>query len=126
MKKLSLLLVLVLSCMFAFSQSIFLYAGKSVPTDEPQGQPVVSYSLGTADASGDIHDMTVEITLGQMSQDLFDAVVSGTPFDKMELRFYDGKKKLNKYTMQDVLVTSLQISGTNEVVTLSFSKIKLG
>jgi len=124
MKKLSLLFVFLLSCIFAFTQSIFLYAGKSVPTDEPQGQPVVSYSLGTPDASGNIHEMTVTIVMGQMSQELFNAVAQGTPFDKMELRFYDNGKKLNKYTMQDVFVTSSQISGTNQVVTLLFSKIK--
>lgn len=125
MKKVSLFFVFLLCCIFAFSQSIFLYAGKSVPTDEPQGQPVLSYSLGIPDVSGNVHDMTVTITLGQMSQDLFNATATGTPFDKMELRFYDNGKKINKYTMQDVMVTSAVISGTNQVVMLSFSKIKL-
>jgi type VI protein secretion system component Hcp len=125
MKKVSLLFVFLLSCIFAFSQSIFLYAGKSVPTDEPQGQPVVSYSLGTPDAGGNIHEMTVVIVMGQMSQELFEAVAQGTPFDKMELRFYDNGKKLNKFTMVDVLVTSAQVSGTNQLVTLEFNKIKL-
>jgi type VI protein secretion system component Hcp len=125
MKKVSLVIVFLLSCVLAFSQSIFLYAGRSVPTDDPQGQPAVSYSLGTPDASGNIHEMTVVVVLGKMSQDLFDAAAQGTPFDKMELRFYDNGKKVNKITMQDVLVTSVQVSGTNQVVTLSCNKIKI-
>lgn len=124
MKKVSLLFIMLVSCLFALSQSIFLYAGKSVPTDQPQGQPVVSYSLGSPDGSGEIHEMTVTVVIGQMSQDLFQAVAQGTVFDKMELRFYDAGKKLNKFTMQDVMVTSVQVSGTNQVVGLSFSKIK--
>jgi type VI protein secretion system component Hcp len=69
--------------------------------------------------------MTVTIVIGQMSQELFDAAAQGTLFDKMELRFYDNGKKLNKFTMEDVLVTSTQISGANQIVTLSFNKLKL-
>ena len=124
MKKVSLLLVFLLSCIFAFSQSIFLYAGNSLSTDTPLGEPVVSYSLGSPDPSGTIHEMTVTIGLGQVAQELFTATALGTIFGKMELRFYDNGKRVNRFTMQDVLVTSSQISGTNQVVTLSFSKIK--
>ena len=124
MKKVSLLFVFLLSCIFAFSQSIFLYAGKSLSTDSPLGEPVFSYSLGSPDANGNLHEMTVTIALGQVAQELFTATAQGTLFDKMELRFYDNGKRVNRFTMQDVVVSSAQVSGTNQVVTLSFNKIK--
>ena len=124
MKKVSLLFVFLLSCAIAFSQSIFLYAGNDLSTDTPLGEPVMSYSLGSPDASGNIHELTVTIGLGQVAQELFTATAQGTLFNKMELRFYDNGKRINRFTMQDVVVSSAQVSGTNQIVTLSFNKIK--
>jgi hypothetical protein len=127
MKKIGLLFSLLLCCTLAFSQSIFLDAGPSVPTDAPQGQPVFSYSFGTTDADGGFHDISVTLVTGIMSPELLMAAASGTGFAKMEIKMYDNQNKVQyKITLQDVMVTSFQ-SGTNltDNITLSFNKIKI-
>ena len=127
MKKIGLLFSLLICCTLAFSQSIFLDAGPGVPTDAPQGQPVISYSYGIADADGNFYDISVSLVTGIMSVELYNAVATGTGFAKMEIKAYDAQNKVYlKITLHDVLVTSFQ-SGANltDNVTLSFSKIKI-
>jgi type VI protein secretion system component Hcp len=120
MKKITLLFSFLLCCTLAFSQSMFLDAGPQVPADEPQGQPVLSYSFGAS------NDMTVTLVTGAMSPELFLAVATGTPFSKMEIKVYDGQNKVEqKITLHNVFVTSFQTGlGSTETVTLSFDKIK--
>jgi type VI protein secretion system component Hcp len=121
MKKTGLLFSLLLCCTLAFSQSIFLDAGPNVATDAPEGQPVLSYSFGTA------HDVTVTLVTGIMSPALMQAAVSGTSFAKMEIKVYNSQDKVNyKITLQDVMVTSFQQgTGLTETVTLSSNKIRI-
>ena len=121
MKKIGLVFSLLLCCTLVFSQSLFLDAGPAVPTDAPEGQPVLSYSLGTA------HDITVTLVTGIMSQELTQAAVSGTVFAKMELKEYNSQNKvIYKITLQNVMVTSFQTgAGLTENVTLSFNKIRI-
>ncbi len=127
MKKIGLLFSLLLCCTLTFSQSIFLDAGPSVPTDASEGQPVLSFSFGTPDANGGFHDISLTLVTGIMSPELLLAAASGTGFAKMEIKVYDDQNKVYyKITLQDVMVTSFQ-SGINltDNVTLSFTKIKI-
>lgn len=121
MKKIILIFSLLLCWTIGFSQSMFLDAGNKVPTDAPQGQPVISYSFNGP------NELSVTLVMGAMSQDLIMAVVSGTGFSKMELTAYDSENKVvSKITMQDVLLISYQTSGgLNETVTMTYSKIKI-
>jgi len=121
MKKTGLFFSLLLCCSLAFSQSIFLDAGPNVATDAPEGQPVLSYSLGTA------HDVTVTLVTGIMSPVLMQAAVFGTSFAKMEIKVYNSQDKIDhKITLQDVIVTSFQQgTGLTETVTLSYNKIRI-
>jgi type VI protein secretion system component Hcp len=119
MKKFSLLFSLLLFCCIAFSQSIYLDAGPAVSADEPEGQPVLSYSLG-------VQEINITLVTGSMSPELFQAAAQGTRFAKMELDFYDNQNKIYQtITIRDVYVTSIQV-GTDltEYVTLSYSKMK--
>jgi type VI protein secretion system component Hcp len=127
MKKIGLLFSLLLCCTLAFSQSIFLDAGPSVPTDEAKGQPVLSFSFGTPDANGDFHDISVTLVTGIMSPELLAAAALGTSFAKMEIKMYDNQNKVYyKITLQDVMVTSFQSGANlNDDVTLSSNKIKI-
>lgn len=120
MKKICLVFSFLLCCSLAFSQSIFLDAGPHVPTDAPEGQPVLSYSFGT------VNDITVTLVTGIMSPELMWAVATGTGFSKMQITVYDNQNKVDrKITLHNVMVTSIQLSGLTENVTLSFNKIKI-
>jgi len=123
MKKVVLLFCLLLCCSLSFSQTIFLDAGKSVPTDAPQGQPVLSYSFGS---SGTAQQITIVLETGSASQALFNAVATGTVFKKMELDFYNEQNKLySRISFSDVMVTSYQtLEGGIEAVALTYSKIR--
>jgi hypothetical protein len=126
MKKLGFLFGLLLCCTLAFTQTIFLDAGPSVPTDAAQGQPVLSYSFGLADADGEFHDLSLTMVNGIMSPELLLAVATGTGYAKMELKVYNSENKITRrITMQDVMVTTIQFSGLEVLVTLSFSKAKV-
>ena len=121
MKKIGLLFSLLLCCTLTFSQSIFLDAGPSVPTDAPEGQPVVSYSFGIG------NEINLMLVTGAMSPDLFLAAATGTPFSKMDITFYDVQNKVDyKITIRNVFVSSIQAGiGLTENVTLSYDKIKI-
>src|SRR5215203_1941908 len=102
MKKIGLLFSLLLCCTLAFSQSYFLDAGPSVPTDAPEGQPVMSYAFGLAGADGSFHDINLTLVTGIMSPELFLAAATGTGFSKMELKAYDSQNKVYlKITLHD-------------------------
>jgi hypothetical protein len=127
MKKIGLFFSLLLCCTLAFSQSIFLDAGPAVPTDASQGQPILSYSYGIASPDGSIHEISLLLVTGIMSQELMQAAASGTGFNKMEIKFYDNQNKVYyRITLHDVMVSAIQ-SGINltDHVTLSFSKMKI-
>lgn len=118
MKKVVLLFSLVLSFTLAFSQTLYLDPGKTIPTDDSRGIPAYSYSFDNT-----LHSVTIELEIGTSSAALFNAVASGTYFKKMELKSYDTKNKVEySYVFSGVYLTAIQISGTTESVTLSFSK----
>ncbi len=118
MKKVVLLFSLVLSFTLAFSQSLYLDPGKTIPTDDSRGIAAFSYSFDNT-----LHTVTIELEIGTASAALFNAVASGTYFKKMELKAYDTKNKVEySYVFSDVYITAIQISGTTESLTLSFSK----
>jgi hypothetical protein len=123
MKKVVFLFCLLLCCSLAFTQTIFLDAGKSVPTDAPQGQPVLSYSIGS---NGTSQQMMIVLETGSATPALVNAVATGTVFKKMELDFYNEQGKLySRISVSDVLLTAYQTLGDGtEVITLSYSKIK--
>ena len=121
MKKVVLLFSLVLSFTLAFSQSLYLDPGKTIPTDDSRGIPAYSYSFDNT-----LHSVTIELEIGASSAELFNAVASGTYFKKMELKSYDTKNKVEySYIFSGVYLTSIQISGTTESLTLSFSKFSM-
>ena len=123
MKKFILLFSLLVAGVFAFSQSIFLDPGKSITTESPKGLPVLSYSMG---AGGSSQGITLTLEISAASPELFNAVVSGTVFKKMELDIYNDKGKIDhKMIFSDVIITSYQ-TGLNltETITLSYSKLK--
>ena len=118
MKKITLLFSFLLCCIFSFSQSIFLDGGPGVPADDPQGQPAVSYSINNAT------EVTVVITTGAMTADLFLAAINGTPFSKMEIKVYDDQNKVvSRITMHDAFVASIQSLGATQTVTFTSDKI---
>ena len=124
MKKFTLLFTLLLSCTLVFTQTIFLDGGNSLPADAPQGQEVISYSWGSSfpDGSGEV---TVSMMTGTMSAPLMQATAMGSIIPKMELKVYDDQNRfIARYTFFDVMVMSYQISGTNDQVTLRYSRIK--
>ncbi|HUR12723.1 MAG TPA: type VI secretion system tube protein Hcp [Flavitalea sp.] len=120
MKKISMLLVVLLSGLIGFSQSMFLTAGP-VRTDNPLGQPVLAYSIGISN-SGSAHtgggsgtgkanyqDLSVTMNTGRMSPDLIKSVALGTHFQEVVLSFYDEKQKMYyKITLKEAMVTSYQ------------------
>jgi hypothetical protein len=120
MKKFALLFSFLLSCMFAFSQSIFLDAGPNVPADAPQGQPVLSYSLGSG------NEVTMTVVTGAMSADLFLAAATGTPFSKIEMTVYDQNKAAYRITIHNSFVSTIQTGvDLTETVTFVSDKIKI-
>ena len=119
MKKFALLFSLLLSFTLAFSQTLYLDPGKTIPTDDPKGIPVLSYSF-----DNNLHSVNLQVEMGTYSSALFDAVASGTFFKKMELDSYNAKDKVDySYVFSGVILTSLQTSGTTQTVTLSFLKL---
>jgi hypothetical protein len=122
MKKIGLLFSLLLCCTLTFSQSNFLDAGSGVPADEPQGQPVLSFSFSGTNA------ITVTLVTGVMTPELMLAAASGTGFAKMEIKVYDDQnnKVTYKITMLNVFVTSIQAgTGLFDYVTLRFNKFRI-
>ena len=118
MKKVVLLFSLVLSFTLAFSQTLYLDPGKTIPTDDSRGIPAYSYSFDNT-----LHSVTIELEIGTSSAALFNAVASGAYFKRMELKSYDTKNEVEySYVFSGVYLTAIQISGTTESVTLSFSK----
>ena len=121
MKKLVLLFSLLLSFTLAFSQGLFLDPGKTISTDDPKGIPAYSYSFANT-----LHSVTIELEIETASPALFTAVASGTYFNKMELKSYDAKNKVEyKFVFSDVYLTAIQISGSTQLLTLSFSKFSM-
>lgn len=122
MKKLVLLFSLLLSFTFAFSQTLFLDPGKTIPTDDSRGIPVLAYSFDNT-----LHSVTIETPIGTYSPALFDAVVMGTYFKKMQLNSYNAKNKVEySYVFSGVYITSIQTSATStQLVTLRFSSFNM-
>ena len=121
MKKLVLLFSLLLSFTLTFSQGLYLDPGKTIPTDHPNGIPAYSYSFDNT-----LHSVTIETEIGISSPALMTAVASGTYFKKMELASYDAKNKVEyRFVFSDVYLTGIQISGSTQFVTLSFSKFSM-
>jgi type VI secretion system secreted protein Hcp len=145
MKRIFLLSALFCISLYGFSQSIFLSAGP-VPTDTPEGQPVLAYSFGVSN-TGSSHvgggsgagkasfqDISLALQNGNMSPELMKSVALGSHFPEMKIKFYDGKKIFYEITIKDVIVTSFQqatscgkgpCSELTENITLSYSQIQL-
>jgi hypothetical protein len=120
MKKITLFFAFLLCSFFSFSQSIFLDGGPGVPADDPLGQPALSYSIGSAT------EVTVVITTGAMTADLFLAASNGTPFSKMEIKVYDDQNKVvSRITIHEAFVSSIQSLGLTQTVTFTSDKIKI-
>lgn len=145
MKKIFLLLSLFCLSLYGFSQNIFLSAGP-VPTDAPEGQPILAYSFGVSN-SGSAHvgggmgagkanfqDISLTMHHGSMSPELLKSVSLGTHFPEMKLKFYENSKKMfYEITLKEVMVTSFQQStscGTGpcseltESITLTYAQIQ--
>ena len=119
MKKVVLLFSLLLSFTLAFSQGLYLDPGKTIPTDDGNGIPAISYAFDNT-----LHSVTIELEIGTASPALFNAVASGTYFKKMELKSYDAKDKVEySFVFYDVYLTSSQITqNSTQSLTLSFLK----
>ena len=144
MKKIFLLSALFCISFFGFSQSIFLSAGP-VPTDTPEGQPILAYSFGVSN-TGSTHvgggagagkanfqDVSLSLQNGSMSPELLRSAALGTHFPEMKLKFYDGKKLFYEITLKDVMVSSYQqatscgksaCSELTESISLNYSQIQ--
>jgi hypothetical protein len=120
MKKIALLFSFLLCFTLSFSQLVYLDAGPQVPADEPQGQPVLSYSFGNPGS------INLTMVTGLMSPELFLAAASGTLFSRMEIKVYEQNKVIYKITLQNVMVASISTSsGATENVTLQYEKIRI-
>ena len=145
MKRIFLLSALCCISFFGFSQNIFLSAGP-VPTDTPEGQPVLAYSFGVSN-TGSAHvgggigagkanfqDVSLTIQNGNMSPELLKSAALGTHFPEMKLKFYENSKKIFfEITLKDVMVTSYQQSTScgkgpcselTESITLTYAQIQ--
>ena len=121
MKKLVLLFGLLLTAIFAFSQTLYLDPGKTISTDDSRGIPAISYSFGTT-----LHTAVVEVVIEGASPELFQALANGTNFKKMELKSYDSNNKLEySFVFSDVQLIAIQFSGSNQLLTLQFSGFKM-
>ena len=145
MKKIFLLAALSCISFFGFSQTIFLSAGP-VPTDTPEGQPILGYSFGVSN-SGSAHvgggigsgkanfqDISLTLQTGNMTPDLLRSVALGAHFPEMKIKFYDNSKKLYyEITLKTVMVTSYQqgtscgktpCSALTESISLTYAQIQ--
>jgi type VI secretion system secreted protein Hcp len=145
MKKIFLLAALSCITFFGFSQNIFLSAGP-VPTDTPEGQPILAYSFGVSNSgsshvgggmgSGKANFQDISLTLynGNMSHELLRSAALGTHFPEMKLKFYENSKKMfYEIILKDVMVTSFSqstscgkgpCSGLAESITLTYSQVQ--